>query len=247
MLRLIKMYLYRASRLVSSKLWFVLLEIILLVPMAKMVLFSSNREADIAVFDIILQIISSGMPCMICSFFISGLFAHDEKGGYIKNIITSINDRKSLFFSRIAVTAVYLFLIYFIIIVSTLVIYGLVLKMEIISDINIIMKLVMSYWLSVSFLCFVNMVIIIAKSVTLPVMMTLISISGLIALPVLMINLLIIKLFKSDSFDLGEHLVSTCLKGLNYDFDLCHHLLIGAVYILVSFFCSLLVLRKRDV
>lgn len=247
MLKIIKMYLYRASRLVSSKLWFVLLEITLLVPMAKMVLFSSNRDAGVTVFDIMLQIISSGMPCMICSFFISSLFVCDEKGGYIKNIITSLNDRKSLLFSRIAVTAVYLFLIYFIIIVSTFIIYGLVLNMEIIFNINIITKLVMSYWLSVSFLCFVNMVIIIAKSVTLPVMMTLISISGLIALPVLMINLLINKLFKSDSFDLGDHLASTCLKGLSYDFDLYHHLLIGAVYIVISVLISLLILRKRDI
>lgn len=238
------MYFYKLLCSVNSKICFVLVLGLVLLPMVRMILFSSTYEN---VYDILLEIMSSGMPCMICSFFISDLFTKDEKNGYIKNIMISLNNRSTLFFSRVMITLIFLSLIYFVVILSSFVLYGLILKVKIIHDISVIQKLIISYWLSFSYLSMINMIITITKSLTCSVVITLISLSGLIALPVIIINMLINSIFRTDSLELSEYMLSTCLKEVSYNIDLSRYLFVGLAYIVLSTIVSLLVLRKRDI
>ena len=108
-------------------------------------------------------------------------------------------------------------------------------------------KIILLFVLYVSFLSLTNMLLIVCRDSIVPILTGVISLTGIIAIPVMLFNELIISITGQTSFDLGDYLVSINIKEVNWNIKYLRISLISFIYLFLSTFVSLYFLEKRDI
>lgn len=91
------------------------------------------------------------------------------------------------------------------------------------------------------------MLLIVCRDSIVPILIGVISLTGIIAIPVMLFNELIISITSQTSFDLGDYLVSINIKEINWNIKYLKILSISFIYFFLSTFTSLYFLKQCDI
>lgn len=247
MISLVKMYLYRITKLSMILILMIGLLIVTLMPIARNLIFSTMIEKNTSVWRIILDIISSGILCLICSVMISLLFVNDYSNAFVKNIATKISKKYVILVSRMIVTIIIVMVIYGAVFLYSYLIYGVVLGLDMKYDELNMSKIILSQLLTISYLSLTNMLIVISRTAVLPIAVSIISLTGMLFFFIMILNWIISSLFSIGSFDLSFYFISTIIKNIGMEIDEGKSLVIGVVYFIIPMIYSSVLIDKQDI
>lgn len=247
MINLVKMYLYKMIRSFGLGIVIFLSALLLVSNALKILLFPKLVYQDFSALEIMIRFFSSGMPCLIFCVFLSKFFLDDEKNGFLKNIIPKLKNRSIIYFSRFIVMVIFVFIMFLINFIESIVVYKFLIGNDFSKSNLDITKIILLFVLYVSFLSFTNMLLIVCRDSIVPILIGVISLTGIIAIPVMLFNELIISITSQTSFDLGDYLVSINIKEINWNIKYLKILPISFIYLFLSTFTSLYFLKQCDI
>lgn len=253
-MRLIRMYLYKLRH--SAGIWICLLLNILLyvIPGLFRLIFPElfGLLGNYSATNTLFSTVSGGLPCMICAIYSAVFFHDDEKHGFVKNIFPQLTHKMTLFYARITVSLVMLLAIYFSGFL-TAVLFSVLLHGNISSSAGTISGLLLSFLLSAAFLSLILVLELQTRSTVLPIVLSVVSMSGMISLLCSLLSFFMDQILKSETPDLNNFILSGQLRNLSLNTvdgnsaALITAVAVFAVYFIISVIWSSLLLHHKDV
>lgn len=253
-MRLIQMYLYKLRH--SVGLWIcLLLNVILYVLPGLFRLFFPDllgAPGNYSAADTLFSNVSGGMPCMICAIYTAVFFHDDEKHGFIKNIYPQLMHKMALFYARMTVSLVMLLTMYLSGFLSAI-LFSVLLHGTISGSAGTTLGLLLSFLLSAAFLSLVLLLELQTRGTVLPIVLSVVSMSGMISLLCSLLSFFMDQILKSETPDLNNFILSGQLRNLSLNTvdgnsaALITAVAVFAVYFIISVIWSSLLLHHKDV
>ena len=202
--------------------------------------------------DTLFSNVSGGMPCMICAIYTAVFFHDDEKHGFIKNIYPQLMHKMALFYARMTVSLVMLLTMYLSGFLSAI-LFSVLLHGTISGSAGTTLGLLLSFLLSAAFLSLVLLLELQTRGTVLPIVLSVVSMSGMISLLCTLLNYLMDQILKSDPPDLNNFILSGQLRNLSLNTmdgnttAVITAVAVSAVYFSISAIWSSLLLHHKDV
>ena len=253
-MQLIQMYLYKLRHSVGLWICLLLNVILYVLPGLFRLIFSDLFVVwgNYSAADTLFSNVSGGLPCMICAIYSSVFFHDDEKHGFIKNIFPQLTHKMTLFYARMTVSLVLLLAMYLTGFLSA-VFFSVLLHGTISGSAGTISGLFLSYLLSAAFLSLVLALEIQTKGTVLSIVLSVVSMSGMISLLCTLLTFLLGQILKTSPPELNNFILSGQLRNLSLNTAegntaaVITAVVISAVYFIISVIWSNLLLNHKDV
>ena len=251
---LIRMYLYKLRH--SAGIWICLLLNILLyvIPGLFRLIFPElfGLLGNYSATDTLFRTVSGGLPCMICAIYSAVFFHDDEKHGFVKNIYPQLMHKMALFYARMTVSLVMLLTMYLSGFLSAI-LFSVLLHGTISGSAGTTLGLLLSFLLSAAFLSLVLLLELQTRGTVLPIVLSVVSMSGMISLLCTLLNYLMDQILKSAPPDLNNFILSGQPRNLSLNTmdgnttAVITAVAVSAVYFSISVIWSSLLLHHKDV
>ena len=246
MKRLIQMYLYRFLHSVCGWVCFVLSVPVVLAPVLLRIIVPNPSAQPFSAAEALCRAAASGIPVMLCGIGLTVFYHADEKQGYIKNIMPVLERKEALIGARLAVSSLMMLVMYLLIYLLNVIVSLLLFRGRIGFSAEELTACAAAYLLSVAFLSLIDLLTLLTRGTALPIAADVIGAFGMLALPLLVVNMLAERLTPLRNFDAAEFFASTCLRAVWPGTAGLREVIVSLCYLLLTTSAGAAVLRRRD-
>lgn len=253
-MHLIKMYMYKLLRSVGLWICLILNCILYVLPGLFRLCFPSLFviTGSYSAAGSLLSTVTGCLPCMICAIYSAVFFHDDEKYGFIKNVFPHLTYKTKVYFARMAIALMILFAMYITGFLTAAFFAGL-LHGTVGGPGGTIPALLMSFLLSAAFLSLILTLELQTRSTVLPIVLCVISMSGMLSLLISLVSFLLKQILNTESVELEKYVASSLLRKLSIFITSESRsayftaAVVSAVYLIITFAWSRLILYRKDI